>query len=402
MTKVAIIGLGMAGATAAITLGEAHKNIKIDIYERNDTPFKKLLLTGNGRCNITNEYLDKSNYISSDEDKISNILERFDAGVERLYFKRLGLFTHNRNGYVYPASNQAVSVVNVLNNKLLELNANVITNSFLNHENLKRVDNKYVINGTKYDYVIMACGGMAGVYRENEFNGFKLMKSLGHTVNFCYPALVQTICDGLDYGIVTGVRCDCKISLFINNQLIDTEEGELQLTDKGLSGIPVFQLSRYIGKAIDKKHGDNLVELVVDFAPFETKDGLLQYYSKTIGKTFEQAFAGLINCKLLKGLLARIGFKLSDKCDGENIEQIIELIKCCHFNVKGLNNFKSAQISTGGIDLSEIDDNMESTICPSLFITGEMLDVSGKCGGYNLHFANATAYIAAKSIIKRI
>lgn len=398
MKKIAVIGGGMAGIIAAINA--KNDNNVIDLYERQDKLSKKIALTGNGRCNITNDNIDISNYICDDISKLEDILDAYDQGMERLYLKKLGLFVKNVNGYIYPYSNQASTVINVLNRAIVNKGINVFLNSYI--DRIEYDKEKYIINDIQYDYVVLACGGMAGVYRENEFNGYKTVRKLGHSANYCYPALCPVKCAGMDFKRVSGIRCEAKISLALDEDIISFESGELQLTDYGLSGIPIFQLSRYIGKILDDKKKPYFI---VDFMPGETADAICNQLESMFIKhndlTWTELLYGLVNDKLSKGLLFEQGINPDSVVNLELLNHYINTIKIYRVDIVSLNNFKSAQISTGGVPLSEVSSKLESLICPNMFILGEMLDVSGMCGGYNLHFASATGYIAGNTIKER-
>ncbi len=403
--KIAIIGGGMSGLAAAIMLAEAGKHVVL--FERQDRIGKKLLLTGNGRCNISNMYMDASYYRSEDPARLSKILSCCDADTETAFWEGLGMQIREMKGCLYPVTNQASTVLDCLRFRIEELGIEVRTETFV-----------WQISGIKRDfrvafqqpdgvmqtesgflYVLLCCGGLAGVYKELEQNGYLLAKDLFHTVRKGHPALVPVMC-AEDLKAVAGVRVQAKVSLLQNDVCVASDEGELQLTKDALSGIPVFQLTRYL---------DDIKNAVfeVDFLPFLTEDAindsLYARYDSMRERTLEQFFTGWLQKKLTLYLLKKLGIR-ADKCiESISVKQLAGLIreiKHCRFTPVALGNYRQAQVSVGGIPLSEVTNTMESVKVPGIYITGEMLDITGACGGYNLHFALASAFAAVEGILE--
>lgn len=403
-----IVGGGMAGLTGAIALTEKGKSVCI--LERQDRPGKKLLLTGNGKCNITNINMSGNHYLTDDYDRLNKVLDYFDIEKELAFYKRLGMYLKDKNGYVYPVSNQAATVPAVMLRRL-KGRADIVNDAFVT--DISKKDEGFEIYFKKdgksekliCDKVIVATGGKAGVYKEAENNGYRILKNLGHSIRPVYPGLVQTICNE-DKGFfkeVSGVRTDAKLSLYIDGKNIASDTGELQLTDKGLSGIPVFQLSRYMGEAISKKK----VTVNVDYIPYidarELKEDILNRYRENMDSRLEteKVFEGIVNKKLLSALLKKARLSPTRTLSAgleERLERFITLLKDDKIEISELNGFEKAQISTGGIPLSEVTDTLESTKISGLYLCGEVLNVSGECGGYNLHFAAASALLIAGNI----
>ena len=404
IADAAIIGAGYGGLIAAYIL--CKNGLRVTVLERQDAPGKKLLLTGNGRCNLTNLDMTADKYFSADKEFIKRLLEEYPVDGELKFLNGLSLFTKEKNGYVYPVSNQASTVSSVLVREIKKNNGEIICNACV--ESVEKKDDCYIIDyGQKLAarFCIMATGGKAGVYKENEINGFGILKKFGLSLNLMYPALVQTICEGdLFFKKVSGVRTDAQIGLYIDGERIGEESGELQLTDKGLSGIPVFQLTPYIGAALTKKD----VRFVINYLPSVDRrmveERVMKLYNEGLKAKLsaEKTFEGMLNRKLISALLAlshispdrEVSPVIEDK-----LKDFINNIFSQEIKVKGLNDFSKAQISVGGLDLKEINGDFEVKSKKGLYVIGEALDVSGKCGGYNLHFAYMSASKCASAIL---
>ena len=423
---VAIIGGGMAGMTAAACLSE--KGLKVCLIERNDKIGKKVALTGNGKCNLTNNNMSHTKYVSSNDgyinEKLPKLIKKYSIDREQEFYRTLGLYTKEKNGYVYPVSNQASTVVNVFINYLNKNGVLVILNEYVT--DVRKEKDIFCICNNQGSIVysrklIIATGGKAGVYKEKEYNGFSIIKKAGHKVTKLYPGLVQTICEEKEFfKEVSGVRVDAKATLYIDNEEICYDTGEIQMTDKGLSGIPIFQLSRYIGGALAS---GKKVYIKLDYLPNYSKEiikrDILNRYKTDCDKlsmvnneenknklmAADVLFDGLLNKKLETALLKRAHLSPTKPMkEGltEKIMKFLSLIKEDEIKVIGINDFDKAQISVGGAELSEIKNSFESVKSEGLYIVGEALDVSGECGGYNLHFAWLSAMAAAEDISDKL
>lgn len=403
MKNIAIIGAGMAGLSAASILSS--KNYNIDIYERQENPGKKILLTGNGKCNLTNEYISEKCFISSAKDFYQRFLEGSNSQNILDFWFDLGIPVKSKNGYYYPVSGQAKTVTNRLKEISNKNNVNLYTDIYI--KDIKITNNSFSINNKTYDFCIMACGGMSGIYRENEFNGFKILKSLNLKVNRLYPALTRIMVKNNNFKLLSGVRLDAELKLSINNNFINESEGEVQFTDKALSGISVFQLSVNLGKYLDKKsdyYSDD-IKIVADFLPKLSGEDI----HKLISNIYNSSNDNLISCissftnyKMAEYLLAENSMNKDLKIKETTIDIIYGLImqlKNLTFIVDSLDSFKNSQVSSGGLSLEEIDNNYQVKNIKGLYVIGEMLDITGICGGYNLHFAVTSAIKATEGII---
>ena len=403
--RIAVIGGGMSGMAAAILLAKSGRQVVL--LERQERIGKKLLLTGNGRCNISNTDMGTAHYRTDSADKLAQILSYCDADTERAFWDDLGMEIREVKGGLYPMTNQAATVLDCLRFRIEELGVHVhtevlaeqIRGSKGNFRILYRQTDGSRMTEDGFESVLLGCGGLAGVYKEREQNGYLLTKQLDHTIRKGHPALVPVVC-AEDMKAVAGVRVQAKVSLLHQEQYIAADEGELQLTKDGISGIPVFQLTRYLD---DLK--DSVFE--IDFLPYlEEKDlaeKIRNRYEAMRERTLEQFFAGWLQKKLTLYLLKRSGIK-ADKCvEAVSLKQLNRLVsemKHCRFVPTALGDYRQAQVSTGGIPLSEVDDTLESAKAPGVYILGEMLNVTGACGGYNLHFALATAHAAVCGLLR--
>ena len=316
-------------------------------------------------------------------ERLASLVETFDCKDCIEFFNEQGLITKDEAGYFYPVSNQARSVLRILLNSINKKNIKTIANTYI--DKIEKDGNGYRIEGIYYDKVVLAFGGRAGVYKENAFSGRELIKQLDLRCTRTAPALTGVICQG-DYTGLKGVRADARITMHVDGTAY-TEEGELQYTDYGLSGIPIFNLTSHL----PEQYSDVYFE--VNVMPDKDMDAVEKIVRDIITRYEEydvkDAFSGLLNSKLLDDMCVKV---LEDTTcvkdiSGEMINDIVTYItKNIHVMDK-VRDYKSAQIMKGGIALSEIDSHYMSMKHNNLFITGEALDVNGECGGYNLYFA---------------
>lgn len=382
----------------------AMPGIRVTLLERQNRVGKKLLLTGSGRCNLTNREMHEDFYLTDDAERLKKILDAYSLCEEDLW-KDLGLLTKEKNGCVYPLSGQAATVLNCLRLKLEEKGVVIRTDyeaGYINKQNdrfvIETVEHKEKILA---DAVILACGGMAGVYGEQYKNGYELCKQLGHHILPCDPALVQTICAGDYFKGISGIRTDVRISLLLDDVVMATEEGELQITDQGLSGIAVFQLTRYLGNAF---RAGRQACFLLNFIPYMKRDEwnrmMVSRRERMKHRSAEDFFTGILHKNLIAMLLKSQNIALGkdiDSVSDQDFQVLLDRFQCFCVKVKQLNDYRHAQISTGGVPLAEVDDTLTSTLVERLYLTGEMLNVAGACGGYNLHFAAATGYLAGRN-----
>lgn len=402
---IIIVGGGASGLVAAISA--AREGAEVTIVEQKDRLGKKILSTGNGRCNLTNEYMDVSCFRGDDTTIVSEILKEFGYRETISFFEELGVILKDRQGYVYPISDQAGTIWEVLCMEIERLKVKVLLEQSVN--NISKTNRGYVVRLAKTslqcDAVILATGGKAASVLGSDGSGYALAKSFGHKLSPVVPALVQLKGKGNFFKQISGVRTQAKVSLYVNETNICEDTGELQLTNYGISGIPVFQISRYAAKALYEKKS---VTTEVDFIPSMSDnafEAFLEARLKRHGhKIAEEFLIGVFHKKLIGLLLKASKINVNDVMSNVSKEQFKKLISVSkHFRIEidGINDFEQAQVCAGGVLTSEVNpQTLESVYADGLYLTGELLDIDGICGGYNLQWAWSTGYVAGKHAAK--
>lgn len=394
---IVIIGGGASGLVAAITASK-NKNNKVTLIEKNQTLGKKILATGNGKCNYYNSDQNLSHYNSTNNDLIKEIITKENLKEVENFFSSLGIIPKIKNGYYYPFSNQATTIKNALVREV-EKNTKVLLETTV--EKIDKVQNKFKIktnNGIiECDKVIIATGSKASPKTGSTGEGYNFLKDFNHTIIDVNPALVQLKTKGNFLKDWTGIRTDVKVSLYINNKNIKSDQGEIQLTNYGVSGICIFNLSRFVPIALNN---NDKVEVKINFLPFtSTPEELLKDLSNN--NSINDILEGILNNKLVAVILNKSSINKNKKYNELSIkekETLIENLTNFTLEVIGTNSYEECQVCSGGVPLTEINTKtMESKIVNNLHIVGELLDVDGDCGGYNLTFAWVTALLAGKS-----
>lgn len=403
MYDVIIIGAGASGLMAAAAA--ASKGARVALLEHKDDIGKKILATGNGRCNFTNTDMSVNKFHGS-KALIKNGLSQFDYADTIRFFKELGIPAYDNAGYIYPNSRQAASVVAAFRMELMRLHVDVKTG--INITDIKPADDRtgYCIQTDKGSFkskrLIIACGLTASPKLGSDGSLFRQIEALGHHIQKPLPALCGFSCDGLNFKKITGVRCDATVASVIDGQMTEQNTGELQLADYGISGIPVFQISSLMSRALDK---GQKVEVIIDFLPAFSDDELNGYIkdrsiTTTDNRSLNEMLNGLLNNKLLLELIHKSGVSPDKKgrlLTDDDCKSLTRSIKHTAVSAKKPRGAEFAQVCTGGIYTKEIDvRTLESKIHPGLYFCGELLDVDGICGGYNLQWAWTSGYIAGE------
>lgn len=405
--SIAVIGGGASGMMAAITA--ADMGAKVTLYERNDRVGKKILSTGNGKCNFANRQLSEDAYFGGDGELISHVLKQFDAEDSISFFEKAGMMVKDKNGYLYPASEQASTVLDILRMQLAIKGVEVCCERKVSKIIPDNKSNTIVVKTDKteekYDTVVLSCGGSAAPKTGSDGAGCRLAKDMGHTIKPVVPALVQLRCAEDYLKAVSGVRAEASVSLVVEGKEVATERGELQLTDYGVSGIVIFQLSRIASYALrDKKKVNVYIDLLPDCSEEKLKTFADKRFANLCGNpTVEEFFTGMLNKKLMMLFCKLAGLKTTElvkDADRRKIDKVFRFCKHFMLTVCGTNPFDNAQISAGGVSLSEVTENLESRLRKGVYFAGEMLDVDGKCGGYNLQWAWSSGYVAGKAAAK--
>lgn len=400
---IMIIGAGAAGLTAAIFA--ARNGAKVKILEHTAKAGKKILSTGNGKCNITNLYQGSECYRGNNSAFAMELLRQFDEKAAIVFMESIGILCKEKNGYVYPRSEQAAAVRDALLMECRRLGVNIEYEVSI--KKIQKMQDNFEIvldkKGKEIIYhsekLIISTGSKAAPNTGSDGSGYELAKALGMKVIKPLPALVQLRCEEGICKEAAGVRCPAVVSIDINGETLATEEGELQITNYGISGIVVMQLSRFAVKALDAR---KQVSAVIDFFPdmdcLELEKKLRDMVKCFPEKMLQDVLAGFMNRKLAGALLKEMGVKkdfTAGKCDENYIHGVAEFLKCYRMWIVGFNSFTEAQVCQGGVATNEIDSKtMESKKNSGLYFAGEVLDIDGTCGGYNLQFAWASGAIA--------
>ncbi len=406
--RIAIIGGGACGMAAAITA--ARSNADVTVYEGNDRVGKKILSTGNGKCNLGNLQLSADDYYSSNRELVEKCLKRFGTKETLAFFESLGLMVRERNGYLYPLSEQAASVLDVLRFGLERCGAGVRCESKV--VDIVRDKTGFLVKtkdrAEHYDRIILACGSKAAPKTGSDGSGYRLAARLGVKVNPAVPALVQLTSDCEYLKALAGIRTDAVVTVFENGKPIASERGELQLTERGISGIPVFQLSGAVNRRMALCRNATY-QAVIDFMPEASADQVAAMLSARIARlkdsnvTMEEFCAGMLNKKLMAVFLKMADIKPIQRLKELKASQFTVLQNCCKafpVGISGSLSFENAQVCSGGVDMCQLTEELEAESVRGLYFAGELLDVDGRCGGYNLHWAWASGCIAGEAAAK--
>lgn len=403
-TEIAVIGGGASGLMAAITAKKSGK--EVIILERKDRILKKVLITGNGRCNITNVNANISNYFGKNISSVENILNKFTPQNTMDFFNELGIVCNEENrGKVYPLSGQASSVVDALRFEAEKLGIKIETEFYvrkIEKDGFKfRIyseDRKKIEAGR----VIIAAGGQSYPELGSNGSGFELAKELGHSVTKLSPSIVQLKTEKNQVKGLQGIKTDVAVTAYGDNKKICTYDGELLFTDYGISGNVVFNISFVMPLYKD-------VEFEIDFMEkFDYNElyEMLKERKRILSHlTMENYFNGMINKKLGQFLSKVSGIEKLSKpvkdLNDSDIRKLCTVLKKYRVKILETTGFKNAQVTAGGVSLDEVNTEiLESKIVKGLYFSGEVLDVYGECGGFNLQWAWASGYIAGENAAK--
>ena len=397
MSKVIIVGGGASGLVAAIF---ASLNNDVTILEKNSKCGKKILATGNGKCNYFNDDFTSSHFNTESIDILDSIITTDNINKVMALFDSIGIVPNIKNGYYYPMSNQSVSVREALVKECLVRGVSIITDCDVTdvtyNETYTVVTNKGNYN---CDKVAISCGSHA--YVKERSIGYDILSKFNHTINPVVPSLVQLVSDGNYLKSWNGVRIDAKVSLYEDNEYKKMSSGEVQLTDYGISGICVYQLSSLVSRGLYNKKKE---VIHINFMPYI--DDFIEYMNKRNSivkkRTISELFDGIMNYKLSNTLLTLCNIDYNDTWDNISNDKKTNLSKMVtdfEINITDTKGYMCAQTCSGGVILTEINPNtMESIKHKNLYITGELLDCDGECGGYNLGFAWITGIIAGEAL----
>lgn len=408
MSNIVIVGGGASGLIAAIYAKTS--NNKVTILERNKEVGKKILVTGNGRCNYWNENITTKNYHSNNLEEVKNIITDKNKVEIMDFFNKIGIIPKVKDGYYYPRSNQATSIRNALKTEVNNLAIDIQYDTFV--KDIKKQNNQFLLETSKgvikADKVIIATGSKAMPKTGSDGNGYLLLKNLGHSLTELFPVLVQLEGKGNFFKLWEGVRSEAKLTLLEQGKKLATEIGEIQLTNYGISGICTFNLSHLVAKGLRKGKQE---EVMIDFLPFlniNTAEDFITYFDQrnklVANRSIEQLLEGILNYKLINTLLYLTSISKDtswDKLTALEKTNLYNNLKNFKLEIIKTKSYDAAQSCGGGIPLLEINTKtMQSKLVDNLYIVGEILDVDGVCGGYNLAFAWLSGMLAGKDASK--
>mgnify|MGYP003571278812 CR=1 FL=1 len=392
-----IIGGGFSGLVLANLLVENNRTNFL-LLERNDRVGKKILVTGNGRCNLTNDDLRLSHYHSKNPSFFEYAIKKYDNGVIEGFFNRRGLLLTRENGRVYPLSRVANAVLDALRYPVAD---HVVTGALVGQ--VKKEGRFFTVedaNGNAYraEKVVLAFGGRSGQNLGTDGRGYRLAESLGHSVTATYPSLVQMKSKCFGKGL-KGIKHYAKVALYDDKRYICQNAGDFLITDTGVSGNTVFELSSQLG-------GLNKPILKVDFVP-EYDEQVIRAALGNKRRAFgflsaREILTGYVHAKLSSFIAEKtsVADKKIYELSQSKVDEIVSLVKKFPVPIDGTAGFDMSQVTRGGIDTKDVDPvTMESKIVKGVYIIGEALDVDGDCGGYNLQWAFSSASAVAESVI---
>lgn len=398
---ILILGGGAAGMVAALAAAEAASGARIAVMEKNDRLGKKLATTGNGRCNITNREMSLSHFHGADRAFIRPALERFDLSDTLEFFDRLGVpIRFDERGRGYPSSLQAASVVDALRFRLEECGVTLLCGRTVSA--LRRGFSADTPEGVlSADRLIVTCGGQAAP-RTGSDGAARLLRGFGHRSTGTYPAIVPLRTETAAIRPLKGVKVPGAVQLVRNGRVVLISEGEILFTDYGVSGPPVLDVSRAAVIGLEK---GGRPELSLDFLPAHTAEEVgqqLLYRAAAFPKRpLAELFCGLLHKRLGQVIVKRAGRAISDLCGSltpAEAEKMARLVCGFPLRVTGSAGFANAQTTAGGLLPADFfAETMESRLCPGLYAAGEVLDVDGDCGGYNLQWAWSSGRMAGRS-----
>lgn len=403
---VIIVGGGASGMMAA--LFALDNGNRVTILEGRDRVGKKLLSTGNGRCNLSNDDDSLKHYHSREGEEAAGefagiIFNQFSFKDTRDYFEGLGIYLKNKNGYYYPYSEQASAVLDAMRFALREKGAEIICDceikSIKKGSDFSVKTNKGELSS---DILILATGSKAGI-KNTCTDGCEYAGRMGHRIIKPLPALTAINSDEKLFKGLAGIRTQASVTLFDDdNKVLASDTGEVQLTSYGISGIPVFQVSHIAAERIeDGKSVRAELDLLPELNEEDTVKYLTDRQRKSCNKSTDEFFIGMFHKNLGTCLMKICGIAGGNPCSGlsgKDLNRLAENIKHFKVSVNSVRDYSDAQVCSGGVAISEVDEHLRSKIVDGLYIVGELLDIHGDCGGYNLEWAFAGGAVAGRNI----
>lgn len=384
MKKIVIIGAGASGVYLSILLKlKLMDKVNVIVLEQNSTALKKVLATGNGRCNLSNKDMSIKYYHSDNNQVVENIISHFNM-EQRL--NELGLYCIYHGNLLYPKSEQALSVKKIMMDQAEQLGV-----AFFYEQEVQRIEKNhhYIVHTQEKsfnaDQIIFAMGSEAGKLSGIHPSRYQILKDMNLMVYPSFPSLVQMKTEPA-LKQLKGVRVKGTFALYENHKKIHQEKGELLFTDYGVSGIAVMQLSAFYQE-------NHSYELSIDFFDEQDKDNLQEYIELRLNKGYNHFYDGLLNSKISSY------FETFQYCKSD---EIVSLLKEFRLKITGLQSYENAQVMKGGLSLQEVDYDLQIKAYENIYAIGEILNVVGMCGGYNLHFAFSSAMHVANAIERKL
>ena len=383
--KIIIIGSGASGLAAGISLLRC--GYDVTILERNNISGKKLLLTGAGRCNFFNSDQNIIHYHSSDKDILAKIITSDNIHLVEDFITSLGIVPKVKDGYYYPFANQAYNMKELLERTYLDLGGKIKYNYLV--EKIEKKSSLFLINDTiSCDKLILATGSKAYKMTGSDGIGYQLAKKFNHHIVKVLPSLTSLITR--EKTNLKGVRVDAKVTLYEDGVKVREELGQVQFTDYGLSGICIFNLSYYSIKGLNKNKKE---VITIDLMPFMDK---VSFKNKKV----YDLLLGFLPNKMIDYILKTLDISKDvyyEDLSNDKKQELTKILKEMEFNITSYKEFDFSQVCSGGVSLREINPlTMESIFVKNLYIIGELLDVNGDCGGYNLTFAFLTGILTSR------
>ncbi len=387
---VIIIGGGAAGLACATRLNKSGKNLKIALIDAGDRLGKKLAATGNGQGNVSNKELTAEHYHSGNVDLVAKIACTDPYACTELFGC---LFTSDEKGRIYPAGKQASALVDDLINSIKKPPLALVSTGCKVEKIIKTAKGFEIpfSSGVVYKakVLVVSTGGKTQKQFKTDGSAYSLATAFGHTLTPLYPSLVQLKSETQYIKTLKGIRADCAVTAIHNGQTLKKVRGDVIFTDYGVSGNAIFSISSYVA---DKQGATRLLEFLPEFSAEDIE------LSVTARKN-----AGYETCELLSGTLHnQIGRAIIKRSGTDSPKKIVQTLKNFILPVLGTLGFDYAQVTKGGINMAEITGELESKFVKNLFFAGEILDVDGDCGGYNLQWAFTSGMAVADAILKRL
>jgi predicted Rossmann fold flavoprotein len=402
--QVVVVGGGGAGIMAALTAAE--RGAHVTLLERMEKPGKKILVCGNGRCNITNASQEVSRFHGAPPDFIDAVLNAYPVKKTIEFFDSIGLpCVEEEMGRMYPSCGQAASVLSVLRYEMDRRNVRVMCGA--DAVRLTKKGAGFAVdtaNGPTYeaDRVIMAAGGKAGPQYGSIGTGLEMVRDLGHKINPVFPVLVMINLESPFLKEMDGVRFEGSAAVVSGGKVIREESGEIQITDYGISGIPALDLSRAAGECVYYKREARLdMRLLPRRTASEIWDDVRGRLASRPDETLERALTGIVHMKLIPALIRAAGFKNQHipcrHAPEPSARALATLLHTWSFPITGTQDWTRAHVTAGGVDASQINPlTLESKRVSGLYLVGEIVDVDGDCGGFNLQWAWSSGHVAGE------